>query len=126
MNFLGFNKRHIAAYIIEYIKWTISIVLLVLIIIYNYIYQNIQEIFRDLLVSVLMICMGYVILSTKKCKTISIFIKKSIIEVQKIFWPTYIETLQMTFIVFIVTVIISMILWLLDYSLIYLISFLIR
>ncbi|QJC30927.1 preprotein translocase subunit SecE [Enterobacteriaceae endosymbiont of Macroplea appendiculata] len=125
MNFLGF-KRHKVAYIIEYIKWTISIALLVLIIIYNYIYQNIQEIFRDLLVSVLMICMGYVILSTKKFKIISTFIKKSIVEVYKIFWPTYIETLQMTFIVFIITVIISIILWLLDYSLIYLISFLIR
>ncbi|QJC28727.1 preprotein translocase subunit SecE [Enterobacteriaceae endosymbiont of Plateumaris consimilis] len=111
-------------YILEYIKWTISIVLFISIIICDYLYQNIELPIRIIIICPILILIVFIILSTKTGKKIFLFIRETRIETRKVIWPSYKETLQITLIIIIITLIISLIIWCLDSILIYLISFL--
>ncbi|QJC30510.1 preprotein translocase subunit SecE [Enterobacteriaceae endosymbiont of Neohaemonia nigricornis] len=116
-------KKNLIQHIIELIKWIISIILLILVIIYNYIYQDIQLIYRNILVSFLFLLMLLSFSTTKKGKKIFVFIQNTRMEIRKVFWPTYLETIQITIIIFIIATIMFSMLWLLDHFLIYLLSF---
>jgi preprotein translocase subunit SecE len=121
INNLGFKRNK---YILETIKWTISIFLFISIIIYVYLYQNIEYPIRIIVICPILILIVFIILSTDKGKKIFLFIREARIETRKVIWPTYKETLQVTLIVIIITLIISIIIWGLDSILINLISFL--
>ncbi|QJC30057.1 preprotein translocase subunit SecE [Enterobacteriaceae endosymbiont of Plateumaris sericea] len=121
INNLGFKR---SKYILEIIKWTISIFLFISIIIYDYLYQNIEFPIRIIVICPILILIVFIILSTNTGKKIFLFIREARIETRKVIWPTYKETLQVTLIIIIITLIISIIIWGLDSILIYLISFL--
>ncbi|QJC28278.1 preprotein translocase subunit SecE [Enterobacteriaceae endosymbiont of Plateumaris braccata] len=111
-------------YILEYIKWIISIILFISIIIYDYLYQNLELPIRIIIICPILILIIFIILSTNKGKKILLFIRETRIETRKVVWPTYKETLQITLIIIIITLIMSLIIWGLDSILIYLISLL--
>ncbi|QJC29619.1 preprotein translocase subunit SecE [Enterobacteriaceae endosymbiont of Plateumaris pusilla] len=111
-------------HILNFLKWTISLFLFISIIVYDYLYQNVEFPIRIIIICPILILIIFIILSTDKGKKIFLFIRESRIETRKVIWPTYKETLHITSIVIIITLIISIIIWGLDNILIYLISFL--
>ncbi|QJC29172.1 preprotein translocase subunit SecE [Enterobacteriaceae endosymbiont of Plateumaris rustica] len=111
-------------FILEFIKWTISILLFIFIIIYDYLYQNIEFAVRIIIICPILILIIFTILSTNKGEKIFLFIRETRIETLKVIWPSYKETLQITLIIIIITLIMSIIIWGLDSILIFLISFL--
>ena len=56
-------------------------------------------------------------LQTDQGRTLTAFVKESQTEVRKVVWPTRQETLQTTFFVMLVVVIVAIFLWLLDMAL---------
>ncbi|QJC34609.1 preprotein translocase subunit SecE [Enterobacteriaceae endosymbiont of Donacia crassipes] len=110
--------------IIDFIKWSISIILLTIIIIYNIIYQNIHLSVRLILSFSLLIFISFIILSTNKGKNLLSFIYDARIETYKIVWPSYKETWHTTLIITIIIIIMSCLLYILDNFLIYIISYL--
>ena len=110
----------------ESIKWITILVLLLLIVIGNYYYRDVTVLFRVLGMIFLMLIASGIALSTTQGKKILTFIREAKTEIRKVIWPTRQETLYTTFIVVVITVIMSMILWGLDTVLVHLVSFIIR
>ncbi|WP_422667581.1 preprotein translocase subunit SecE [Buchnera aphidicola] len=112
--------------LLEKIKW-ISIFILLCISFCStyYLYKN----YFFLYITILSLLIGIgvkIILSTKKGKNSLIYIKQSYGEIKKIIWPQYRETLYTTFIIIIVTILMSLILWVLDSIIFRLIAFVIN
>ncbi|CUR53817.1 Protein translocase subunit SecE [Serratia symbiotica] len=107
----------------EKIKWFMVIILLTIAIIGNYYYIDLNVFLRVFMVIFFIIVSGIIALMTNKGKIIILFAHEARIEIRKVIWPTYQETLYTTFIVAIVTVIMSLILWGLDGILVRIISF---
>ncbi|QJC31754.1 preprotein translocase subunit SecE [Enterobacteriaceae endosymbiont of Donacia tomentosa] len=123
MNIVEF-KKNITRRIIEIIKWVTSIILLISAIFCNYTYQNLDLSIRLVLFCFVITLISLIVLSTNKGKKIFLFIREARIETGKVIWPTYKDTWNTTLVVSIITIIISIIFWILDNFLIYLISFL--
>ncbi|WP_343189489.1 preprotein translocase subunit SecE [Buchnera aphidicola] len=102
------------------INFTLIITLMLSIFIYFYTNKNIIRIILILLM--ILINFNHVIHFTK----ILNFIKKTIIETKKIIWANPKETLYTTLIITCITIISSLLLWILDHILLYLISFFIN
>ena len=97
------------------LKWAITIILLVAIIVGNYMYGESVHIVARVLV--LLIIAGLALLSaamTEKGKTFVGFAKDSRLEVRKVVWPTRQETVQTTLIILAVSTIVGLVLWGLD------------
>ena len=97
------------------LKWAVTIILLVAIIVGNYMYgEQVHVVARVLILLV----MGAVALLsaglTAKGKTFIEFAKDARLEVRKVVWPTRQETMQTTLIILAVSTIVGLILWGLD------------
>ncbi|WP_367670684.1 preprotein translocase subunit SecE [Sodalis-like secondary symbiont of Drepanosiphum platanoidis] len=68
----------------------------------------------------------YIFIKTFYGKIFISFVHKSLIETKKIIWPSSRDTLNTTIVIFIVTLLVSIILWILDTILIYIISIIIQ
>lgn len=109
--------------ILEIIKWISSASLLVASITANYICCDYDIFIRRMVVFIIITVAMCVLLTTKLGRLLTIFVKEAYIELQKVIWPTYQDTLNTTFVIIAVTVIISLMLWGLDTVLVHLISF---
>lgn len=109
---------------LEIIKWLVVIALLIVAIVGNYYYRDINLPLRALaVVVIIVVAAGIALLMTIKGKAAVAFAREARTEVRKVVWPTRQETLQTTLIVAAVTAVMSLILWGLDGILVRLVSF---
>jgi preprotein translocase subunit SecE len=97
------------------LKWAVTIILLVAIIVGNYMYG--EEVHVVARVLVLLVMAGLALLSaamTEKGKTFVGFAQDSRLEVRKVVWPTRQETVQTTLIILAVSTVVGLVLWGLD------------
>lgn len=120
MNIVNKVNRNI---ILDIIKWSGSIFLLILLGIANYIYCDYDFFVKKIVIFFVISIVICILLTTILGRLLVVFGKESYVELQKVIWPTYKDTLYTTLVITIVTVIISVILWGLDTILVNLISF---
>jgi len=109
---------------LDWVKWTITIVLLAVVIVGNYLYgEQVHVVAR---IAILLLLAALALLSaafTEKGKTFVGFAKDSRLEVRKVVWPTRQETVQTTLIILVVSTISGLILWGLDGIFVRVVSF---
>ena len=109
---------------LDWVKWTITIVLLAVVIVGNYLYgEQVHVVAR---IAILLLLAALALLSaafTEKGKTFVGFAKDSRLEVRKVVWPTRQETVQTTLIILVVSTIAGLILWGLDGIFVRVVSF---
>jgi preprotein translocase subunit SecE len=106
------------------LKWAITVILLVAIIVGNYMYG--EEVHVVARVLVLLVMAALAVLSaamTGKGKTFIDFAKDSRLEVRKVVWPTRQETVQTTLIILAVSTVVGLVLWGLDGIFVRLVAF---
>jgi preprotein translocase subunit SecE len=108
---------------LEVMKWLVVAILLIVAIVGNYIYRDVNLPLRALAVVVLIAIAGGITLLTAKGKATVTFAREARTEMRKVVWPTRQETLHTTLIVAAVTAVMSLILWGLDGILVRLVSF---
>lgn len=109
--------------ILEICKWLVIIALLLVAIIGNYYYRNINYSIRLLVLFFLSIIIIWLLFLTIKGKSMMAFIIQAKTEAKKVVWPTRQETINTTFIIIVITIFMSLIFWGLDTLLVLLISF---
>lgn len=112
---------------LELVKWFVIVILFLVAIVGNYFYSD-DMVWYLRLLAVLFIVASAVgmILITNKGKSIVVFTREARTELRKVIWPTRQETFHTTLIVTAVTIVISLILWVLDVILVHLVSFIIH
>lgn len=95
-------------------KWLLVIVLLAAAVVGNYLLGEMSVVLRAAGVVVLIAAAGGIAAFTAKGKAAITFARESRMEVRKVVWPTRQETMQTTFIVLAVTVIMALVLWGID------------
>ncbi|MBS0850051.1 preprotein translocase subunit SecE [Citrobacter sp. JGM124] len=108
---------------LEVMKWLIVVFLLIVAIVGNNIYRDVNLPLRALCVVVVIAIAGGIALMTAKGKATVTFAREARTEMRKVVWPTRQETLHTTLIVAAVTAVMSLILWGLDGILVRLVSF---
>lgn len=108
-------------YIIEIAKW-LFIILLILITVINYSYNENKTYIKILLIIQLIIILSMINKTIIGYNFIN-FINETRMEVYKVIWPTKKETLNTTLVISIITIIISCILWILDNIILHIVSF---
>ncbi len=97
------------------LKWAVTIILLVAIIVGNYLYGESVHVVARVLVLLVMGALALLSAAmTGKGKTFIGFAKDSRLEVRKVVWPTRQETVQTTLIILAVSTIVGLVLWGLD------------
>ena len=106
------------------LKWAVTIILLVAIIVGNYLYGEAVHIVARVLILLVMGALALLSASlTAKGKTFVEFAKDSRLEVRKVVWPTRQETVQTTLIILAVSTIVGLVLWGLDGIFVRLVAF---
>ena len=106
------------------LKWSATILLLVVIVVGNYIYgESLHIVVRVAVLLVLAVIALFIAALTQKGKTFVGFAKESRLEVRKVVWPTRQETLQTTLIILAVSTIVGLLLWGLDGVFVRIVSF---
>lgn len=96
------------------LKWVVVFVLLAAAVVGNSLYGEMSVVIRVAGVVALVAAALGVAAMTAKGKATIMFARESRMEVRKVVWPTRQETLQTTFIVLAVTVVMALILWGID------------
>ncbi|MCK5818948.1 MAG: preprotein translocase subunit SecE [Psychromonas sp.] len=97
------------------IKWTISVLLLITVVVGNFLFEDqINIVLRVVIVSALIFIALFIAAFTSKGKTFIEFAQGSRTEVRKVVWPTRQETVQTTLIVIAVSILVGLVLWGLD------------
>ena len=91
-----------------------------------YIFADQPLLYRVLGIVAAVIVAAGIALTTERGRTFASFMQDARTEVRKMVWPTRIETLQTTIVVFIVVVILALFLWAIDRGLTTLIQFVIK
>ncbi|QCI24159.1 preprotein translocase subunit SecE [Buchnera aphidicola (Muscaphis stroyani)] len=112
--------------ILEKMKWISLIILIFLYFIISQYCGKLKFFIHLIIMSFLVLCAVRVAFSTEKGKNIYSYINASKMEIQKIIWPEYKETLYTTCAIIFVTILISILLWSLDSIIFRLIAFIIR
>lgn len=106
------------------IKWFVAIFLLISGLAANYVYNEQPLPLRLLAGLVLLVVILALISQTNHGRQAIIFARESRMELRKVFWPTYQETVQTTFFIAIMVVVLALILWGIDSILMWLIGWL--
>ena len=97
------------------LKWAVSILLLVAIVVGNYFYgEQVHIVLRVSILLALAVLALFVASLTDKGRTFTGFAQDSRLEVRKVVWPTRQETVQTTLIIVAVSTIVGLVLWGLD------------
>ena len=107
---------------LDWLKWMIAIALLAAGVVGNWYYQDESLLLRVLGLLVLAIAAVAIALQTERGRAIWVLLKESRSEIRRVVWPTRDETLQTTLIVLLLVLAFSLILWLLDSALSWLVS----
>ncbi|MGP4123159.1 MAG: preprotein translocase subunit SecE [Sodalis sp. (in: enterobacteria)] len=108
---------------LEAVKWLVVVILLVVAIVGNYFYRDYDSPLRAPTIVLIIAIAGGISMMTAKGKFALAFAREARIEVRKVIWPTYQETLHTTLIVAAMTAVMSLILWGLDSILVRVVSF---
>lgn len=95
-------------------KWIVTFALLAAAVVGNYLYGEMSVVLRAAGVVVLVIAALGVAATTTKGKAAIVFARESRMEVRKVVWPTRQETMQTTFIVLAVSIVMALVLWGID------------
>ncbi len=99
---------------LDLIKSILAVALVAIAIVGFYIYSDVSFLYRVLgLVTVLLLATG-IALSTNSGKNLLAFMKNARAEVRKMVWPTRVETIQTTLLVFVIVIMIAIFLWIVD------------
>ena len=112
------NKKH------DWLKWSFVILLFIAGIVANYHYNDQPWPYRLLGWLALLGVMIAIILQTYHGRQAIIFIRESRMELRKVFWPSRQETIQTTFFVAIMVIVLALMLWGIDSVLMWLIGWL--
>lgn len=95
-------------------KWLITFALLAAAVVGNYLYGDMSVAIRAAAVVILIAAaLGVAALTTKGKATI-VFAREAKLEVRKVIWPSRQETMQTTFIVLAVSIVMALLLWGID------------
>jgi preprotein translocase subunit SecE len=100
--------------ILDWLKWLVVVALLAGGIFGNWYYQDQSLLNRVLVLLVVALVAVAVALQTERGRVIWELMKESRAEIRRVVWPTRQETTQTTFIVVVLTLVFSLILWGLD------------
>ncbi|EPE37518.1 preprotein translocase subunit [Candidatus Photodesmus katoptron] len=108
--------------LVDRFRWIISCLILILAVIGNYFYSEISIVIRTVVIIFFIIIAFFLALRTNKGLATVEFVRASRQEIRKVIWPTRKETMQITLIVFAVSVLMALILWGIDSIMVYLIK----
>lgn len=109
---------------LDLVKWIVAIALLAGAVVANSIFEQESVLIRAIaVVAAIAIAAGFAA-TTSKGKTFLAFAKESRTEVRKVVWPTRQEATQTTFIIFVATAVIAIMLYFIDMGLRALVNFL--
>lgn len=120
---MNVNKKKQKKNTLEFFKWLIIAVILLITIVGNYYYRNINYNIRLLIILSLTFITIWFSFLTLKGRSILSFILEAKIEAKKVIWPTRQETFHTTLIIIAITIFMSLVFWGLDNFLIFVISF---
>lgn len=108
----------------DWLKWALSVVLILAGLVGNHYYSEVSMPLRTLgWVAVLSVA-GFIASTTTKGKWMVEFFRDSRVELRKVIWPTREETMQTTLVVAAMVVILALMLWGIDGVLVWLIGWL--
>jgi preprotein translocase subunit SecE len=102
---------------LDTVKWIIATVLVALAIWGNSYYADISPLYRALAIVAVAVVAGFVALQTEQGRAFNQLRKDAMIELRKVVWPTRQETVQTTLIVLVFVVIVALILFMFDWVL---------
>ena len=102
---------------LDTVKLAVALVILIGSLVAFYYYAEVSKLARVVGLIAAVGVAAVIALQTDKGRTIVSFVRESQTEVRKVVWPTRQETVQTTFMVMVVVVIISIFLWILDMAL---------
>lgn len=108
---------------LDVIKWVAVFAILTALVVANYVFEF-STLERAIGLVVMIPLAGFVAAQTAKGRDFVTFAKEAKLEVRKVVWPTRQETNQTTLIVAVVTLIMALVLFCLDWVLLKLVSFL--
>lgn len=108
---------------LDFVKWSLVTLLLAGSVVGNYLFAEQSVLVRAIAVVLTIIVAGLIAMQTDKGRIALAFAKESKTEAKKVIWPTGPEAKQTTFIVLLATVIMSFILWFLDFILLKVVGF---
>ncbi|WP_163938240.1 preprotein translocase subunit SecE [Paraferrimonas sp. SM1919] len=108
---------------LDFIKWGLIILILAGAAIGNQVYADISVLYRAIAIVVAFAVSAGIALQTAKGKAAVTFAQESKMEVRKVVWPTTQETRTTTLIVLAATGILAFVLWVLDFVLVEIVSF---
>ena len=108
------NKLEIEVNKNDLIKWILSSIIFLTSIFAFYYFDEYPLIYRVLGLLGLLLVDFLIVFNTEKVKALRIFTHDARVELKKVIWSTKAEVIQTTIIVFIVVIIMSVLLWLLD------------
>jgi len=109
---------------LDWLKWSITIALLLAGLVGNHYYSEISMPLRVLGWFAVFVISGFVAATTQKGKWTIQFFRDSRMELRKVVWPTREETIQTTLVVAAMVSILALILWGMDGALVWLIGWL--
>jgi preprotein translocase subunit SecE len=102
---------------LDAVKWVVVAALVVAAIWGNSYYGDVSPLYRALAIVALALVAGFVGLQTEQGRAFNQLRKDALVELRKVVWPTRQETLQTTLIVLVFVVIVALILFLMDWIL---------
>tara|TARA_X000000368_G_scaffold208240_1_gene164431 strand:- start:371 stop:742 length:372 start_codon:yes stop_codon:yes gene_type:complete len=108
------NKLEIEVNKNDLIKWILSSIIFLTGIFAFYYFDEYPLIYRVLGLLGILLIDFLILFNTEKVKALRIFTYDARVELKKVIWSTKAEVIQTTIIVFIVVIIMSVLLWLLD------------
>ncbi len=120
------GKAEATASGMDVFKLAVSAVILIVGVAAFYMFADQPLLYRVLGVVATVIVAAIIALTTARGRSLASFMQDARTEVRKMVWPTRVETLQTTIVVFIVVVILAIFLWIIDRTLTTLIQFVIK
>ncbi|MDX1902028.1 MAG: preprotein translocase subunit SecE [Gammaproteobacteria bacterium] len=108
----------------ERVKWVLVIGLLLAGAVIDYYYNVHSLLFRLLGWALLLLLTSGIFFTTTQGKAFIEFVRESQVELRKVFWPTRQETLQITFFVAMMVLVLALVLWGMDSILVWLLGWL--
>ena len=107
------------------IRWFVFYLLVVSLLVANYLYVELETLYRVLAASLVVLVAVLIVWSTDRGIYLRKLFKDAQIEMKKVVWPTRPELLQTSMVVFVAVIIVAVLLWSLDSFFSWLISLLI-
>src|SRR3990167_127600 len=123
-NVMALKSDNQVAVGLDWLKWSVAIILLLAGLIGNHYYSEVSMPIRTLAWLAVLAIAAFVASKTQKGQWVVGFFRDSRVELRKVVWPSRDETMQTTLIVAVMVVVLALILWGMDAVLVSLIGWL--